>query len=159
MVILETWEYDSLKLAWEMNHVRPCKRLYAPVGKDCPFNADEIGSQRVTEWKCKGIVSIYKDNWQVHPHQRISSKSWTGATWFFPIVAVDKDQANIHVCQANIARPDGASRRFAKKSDHFLASASLDHPDLAAAINKQLRVLIRLSRQKPGELEGRTPKS
>ena len=56
------WEYDSSRGAWKMVHVRPRKRLYAPVGKDCPFNADDISSERVTEWKCKGIVSKYKDN-------------------------------------------------------------------------------------------------
>ena len=32
------WEYNDLKSAWKMNHVRPRKRLYAPVGKDCPFS-------------------------------------------------------------------------------------------------------------------------
>ena len=79
----------------KMNHVRPRKRLYAPVGKDCPFSADEIGPQRVTEWKCKGVVSVYKDNWQVHPHQRISSKSWIWATWFFPNKKVDYDHAKV----------------------------------------------------------------
>lgn len=67
-----------------MNNVRPRKRLYAPVGKDCPFDADEVDSRRVTEWKCKGVVSVYKDKWQVHPRQRISSKSWIGVTWFCP---------------------------------------------------------------------------
>ena len=88
-------EYDDLKSAWKMNHVRPRKRLYAPVGKDCPFSADEIGPQRVTEWKFKGVVSVYKDNWQVHPHQRISSKSWIGTTWFFPNKKVDYDHAKV----------------------------------------------------------------
>ena len=117
-----------------MNHVRPRKRLYAPVGKDCPFSADEIGPQRVTEWKCKGVVSVYKDNWQVHPHQRISSKSWIGATWFFPNKKVDYDHAKVQACQANIARSDGTSKRFAKRSEHFLASASLDNPSLTAEI-------------------------
>ena len=45
-----------------MIYVRPRKRLYAPAGKDCPFNADAISLERVTEWKCKGVVSVYSDN-------------------------------------------------------------------------------------------------
>ena len=113
------WEYDSLNSAWKMNHIfiRLRKRLYAPVGKDCPSSGDEIGSQRVTELKCKGVVSVYKDDWQVHPHQRISSKGWTGATWLFPNKKVDHYHAHVQACQANIARSDGASKMFAKKSD------------------------------------------
>ena len=98
------WEFDESRSAWKMIHVRPRKRLYAPVGKDCPFNADAISSERVTEWKCKGVVSVYRDNWQLHPHQRISSKSWVGATWFFPTKAVDLNYARIKACQANIVR-------------------------------------------------------
>lgn len=72
------WEYDSSRSAWKCVHVRPRKRLYAPVGKDCPFEAQDISSERLTEWKCRGTVSVHGDNWQAHPRQRISSKSWTG---------------------------------------------------------------------------------
>ena len=81
---VDFWEYDYERSAWKMNHVRPRKRLYTPVGKNCPFQADQVTSERWTEWKCRGKTSFYKDDWQVSPHQRISSKSWVGSTWFFP---------------------------------------------------------------------------
>ena len=152
------WEYDDLKSAWKMNHVRPRKRLYAPVGKDCPFSADEIGLQRVTEWKCKGVVSVYKDNWQVHPHQRISSKSWVGATWFFPNKKVDYDHAKVQACQANIARSDGTSKRFAKRSEHFLASASLDHPSFAAQIQQAAKGVEQVKPSKARKARGSNSK-
>ena len=42
----------------------------------------------------------------------------------------------LQACQANIARSDGTSKRFAKRSEHFLASASLDHPNLAVEIQQ-----------------------
>jgi hypothetical protein len=52
--------------------------LFAPVGNDCPFGADDVSSKRVTEWKCKSKVSYHTDDWQSNPYQRISSKSWVG---------------------------------------------------------------------------------
>ena len=73
-----------------MIHNRPRKRLFAPVGKDCPFDAKDITSERLTEWKCKGVTSVHRDNWQKNPYQRISSKSWIGSTWFFPKKHVEK---------------------------------------------------------------------
>lgn len=54
------WEYDQTKSAWTCVHVRPRKRLYAPVGKDCPFDAKDILPDRLTEWKCKGVTSVYR---------------------------------------------------------------------------------------------------
>ena len=67
----------------------PEKRLFAPVGNDCPFGAEEISSKRVTEWKCRGKTSKYSDDWQSNPYQRISSKSWVGKTWFYPNAEID----------------------------------------------------------------------
>ena len=34
---VDFWELDHERSAWKMNHVRPRKRLYTPVGKDFPF--------------------------------------------------------------------------------------------------------------------------
>ena len=63
----------------------PRKRLLAPVGNDCPFNAKDIGSKRITEWRCRNRVSTHQDDWQVNPYQRICSRSWTGPYMVFPI--------------------------------------------------------------------------
>ena len=73
------WDFDQQQQAWKIVHIRPCKLLYVPLG-NCPFNPTEVSSTRVTEWRCRGRTSIHKDNWQVTPHQRISSKSWVGST-------------------------------------------------------------------------------
>ena len=32
---VDFWEFDHERSACEMNHVRPRKRLYTPIGKDC----------------------------------------------------------------------------------------------------------------------------
>ncbi len=32
---VDFWEFDHERSAWTMNHVRPRKRLYTPVGKNC----------------------------------------------------------------------------------------------------------------------------
>ena len=66
---VDFWEYDHERSAWKMNHVRPRKRLYTPVGKNCPFQADQVTSERWTEWKCRGKTSFYKDDWQVSPQR------------------------------------------------------------------------------------------
>ena len=102
---------------------------------------------------CFGL--IYKDNWQVHPHQRISSKSWIGATWFFPNKRVDHDHAKVQACQANIARSDETSKRFVKRSEHFLASASLDHPNLAAEIQQAVRGVEQVKPSKARKARGK----
>ena len=67
-------------------HVRPRKRLYTPVGGDCPFEIKEVTSKRETTWKCRGKTSVFGDDWQeMSPNRRISSKSWVGCTYFFPV--------------------------------------------------------------------------
>eukprot|EP00435_Cladocopium_sp_Y103_P014697 s1958_g3.t1 len=52
--LVDFWEFDESKSAWKFVHNRPRKRLFAPVGKDCPFDAKEITAERLTEWKCRG---------------------------------------------------------------------------------------------------------
>ena len=59
------WEFDKEKGAWCKVHVRPRKRLFAPVGNDCPFNAKDIGCKRITDWRCRNRVSTHQDDWQV----------------------------------------------------------------------------------------------
>jgi len=122
------WEYDDSKAAWKMVHLRPRKRLYAPVGKDCPFEAKDVTSERLTEWKCHGVTSVHRDNWQAHPHQRISSKSWAGCTWFFPSKPIGPKQGTMNACQANVSKANHHSQRFEKRSDFFIASMSRDYP-------------------------------
>ena len=34
----EFWEFDTDRKAWNRVHVRPRKKLFAPVGRDCPFD-------------------------------------------------------------------------------------------------------------------------
>lgn len=110
-------------------HNRPRKPLFAPVGKDGLFDAKEITAERLTEWKCRGVTSTHRDNWQTHPYQRISSKSWTGCTWFFPIKPVEKERATVNACQANVAIASHANPRFEKRGDYFIASLSKDCPE------------------------------
>ena len=95
------WEFDEERHAWVLVHLRPRKRLFAPVGEDCPFDSNEVEPERITEWRCKGKVSVHRDNWQETPYQRISSKSWFGKTWFFPKGRVSPDQAQLCAAAAN----------------------------------------------------------
>ena len=79
------WEFDETKKAWKRVHVRPRKRLFTPVGNDCPFEPHEVHSKRETLWTQRGKTSTYGDDWQaMSPNRRISSRSWLGATFFFP---------------------------------------------------------------------------
>ena len=41
------WEYDDSEAAWKMIILRPRKRLHAPVGKDCPFEAKRCNIRKV----------------------------------------------------------------------------------------------------------------
>ena len=95
------WEFDDCKKAWCKVHIRPRKRLFAPVGGDCPFSAQQITHERLTEWVCRRRTSMYRDNWQSNPNQRISSKSWVGKTWFFPIDPVDAKRAAVQAAVFN----------------------------------------------------------
>ena len=70
------WMFDKDRKAWKRVHLRLRKRLFAATERDCPFDATDVFTERVTEWKCRGRISIHKDNWQKTPYQRISSKSW-----------------------------------------------------------------------------------
>ena len=42
------WMFDKERQAWKRVHVRPRKRLYAPTGKDRPFDASDVFTERVT---------------------------------------------------------------------------------------------------------------
>ena len=126
---VDFWEYDHERSAWKMNHVRPRKRLYTPVGKNCPFQADQVTSERWTEWKCRGKTSFYKDDWQVSPHQRISSKSWVGSTWFFPKEPIKKESANVSACQANLNSVQDNSKFYPKRCDEFIANLISEFPE------------------------------
>ena len=98
------WEFDGDKLAWKRVHVRPRKRLYTPIGRNCPFESNSISSARETSWKCRGKTSAYTDDWQDgSANRKISSKSWVGCTWFFPKVNIDVDQAYLAVMKSNAA--------------------------------------------------------
>ena len=74
------WEFDKGKGACGKIHIKSRKRLFAPVGNDCPFGTDDVSSKRVIEWKCRGKSPYHIDDWQSNPYQRISSKSWVGKT-------------------------------------------------------------------------------
>eukprot|EP00435_Cladocopium_sp_Y103_P033668 s1073_g8.t1 len=141
------WGLDQVKGAWCKVHVRPRKRLFAPVGNDCPFNASEIGSRRQTEGRCKKAVSLYTDDWQVTPCQRISSKSWTGRTWFFPSKMVDHNCAEIHAAIANVKQEQKDSKRVAvRTADHFIASLCEEYPNDASEI---VNLAASVARAKP----------
>ncbi len=74
---LDYWEFDDQKGAWKRVHIRPRKRLFTPVGNDCPFDPSDVLSERKTMWKCKGKTSWFDDNWQEgSPTRRISARSW-----------------------------------------------------------------------------------
>ncbi len=91
------------------------------------FNqADSVTSERWTEWKCRGKTSFYKDDWQVSPHQRISSKSWVGSTWFFPKEPIEKESASISACQANLKLVQDNSKFYPKRCGEFIANLISD---------------------------------
>jgi len=95
------WEFEKGKGAWRKIHIKPRKRLFAPVGNDCPFGAEEISSKRVTVWKCRGKTSIYSDDWRSNQYQRIWSKSWVGKTWTYPKNEIDPKRATVQPAAAN----------------------------------------------------------
>ena len=97
------WSFDKDRKAWKRVHIRPRKRLFAPTGKDCPFDSNDVFTERVTEWNCRNRKSTHKDNWQKTPYQRISQKSWVGCTWFYPKKPVDSEKAQLYAMQSNVA--------------------------------------------------------
>ena len=44
------WDFDEAKAAWKRIHVRPRKRLFTPLGNDCPFDPFEVTTERQTVW-------------------------------------------------------------------------------------------------------------
>ena len=73
---LDYWDFDTYCMAWKRVHVKPQKRLYTPVGRHCPFDFHALSSARETEWKCRGKLSSFSDDWQdKSPNRRISSKT------------------------------------------------------------------------------------
>lgn len=53
-------------------YTRSRKRLFVSISNDYLFDIDDISSKRITEYKCRGKISIYTDDWQETPYQRIS---------------------------------------------------------------------------------------
>ena len=100
---VDFWEYDDNKNVWKRVHLRPRKRLFTPVGNDCPFDPSEVLSERKTLWKCRGKTSWFEDNWQEGPPtRRISSKSWVGETYFYPKFRQQVEHARVMAVQANV---------------------------------------------------------
>ena len=90
------WAYDDQKGAWKRVHVRP-------VGNDCPFEVNEVSSKRETIWSCRGKTSTFGDDWQeMSPNRRISSKSWTGVTYFYPLEKPTNVKARIIAMTCNV---------------------------------------------------------
>ena len=117
------WEFDQSKGAWCRVHVKPRKKLFAPVGNDCPFDAKDVLSKRETQWCCKNRTSFYADDWQSNPYQRISQRSWTGRTWFYPVHDVDSKRATIQAAVAN-ARREQSLLRGDEAAEHFIRECS-----------------------------------
>ena len=91
---MDFWEYDDNKNAWKRVHLRPRKRLFTPVGNDCPFDPSEVLPER----KCRGKTSWLEGS----PTRRISSKSWVGETYFYPKFRQQVERARIMAVQANV---------------------------------------------------------
>ena len=95
-----------------------------------------ISPARETSWKCRGRTSLFSDNWQdKSPNRRISSKSWVGATWFFPKGKVEIAQAELDTMKANAS---AQLRRSPSKGAAAVASILQDveemHPERKALI-------------------------
>ena len=100
--------------------MQPRKRL-TPVGKDVPFDSDKITAHCSTEWKCKGRWSTYEDDWQHgSPNRRVSSRSWTGVTWFFPKEPVETKIAKVSAMQV-LTESDAL-----KRGDNAVVSITTD---------------------------------
>lgn len=123
------------------------KRLFAPVGKDCPFDSNEVHTERVTEWKCRNRVSLHKDDWQKTPYQRISSKSWIGSTWFYPKKPIDEEKAVLFAMQANLS--NDSSVRMPKKCDAMFATLISESQDRHATAEHITKVTRNVNKMKP----------
>ena len=104
------WDFDEAKAAWKRIHVRPRKRLFTPLGNDCPFDSFEVTTERQTVWTCRNKTSLFADDWQsMSPNRRICSRSWVGCTYFFPKEKPENVKARI-MTMTSIYREGTCSR-------------------------------------------------
>eukprot|EP00435_Cladocopium_sp_Y103_P060485 s1600_g22.t1 len=143
------WMFDKERQAWKRVHVRPRKRLYAPTGRDCPFDASDVFTERVTEWKCRHRVSVHKDDWQKTPYQRISSKSWVGSTWFYPKKPIDEEKAVLFAMQANLSHE--VRRRNPMKCDAMFAKLIAEADDQNVTADHLTKVTRNVPQVKPSK--------
>ena len=113
--------YDEQKGAWKRVHVRPRKRLFTPMTKNCPFDTCAVSENRETQWKCRGKVSVYEDNWQ-------KSKSWTGMTWFTPKHLLKPEEAELRAAISNAADQQKRLKLPRKVLTLLLQSFTACHP-------------------------------
>ena len=144
------WEFDTDRKAWNRVHVRPRKKLFAPVGRDCPFDVSDVSHERLTEWKCRGKISVHKDDWNKCPYQRISSKSWVGSTWFFPRDPfINESQAKLFAATANLL--EGEHNAKPGSFECLCASMLAESPDPTKLAEEILKAT-------EGVPEAKTPK-
>ena len=143
------WSFDKDRKAWKRVHLRPRKRMFAPTGKDCPFDSSDVFTERITEWHCRNRKSTYKDNWQKTPYQRISQKSWIGCTWFYPRKPVDPDKAQLYAMQSNVTSHPTLNRP--RKFEAMFAALIADAEDKHEAAEFLTRVTRNVNQVKPPE--------
>ena len=151
------WVFDKDRKAWQRIHLRPRKRLYAPTGKDCPFDSSDVHVERITEWNCRNRKSTHKDNWQKTPHQRISQKSWTGSTWFYPKVPVDEQQAKLYAMSCNVA--NNSDIRKPRATDALFASLIAQAEDKHEAAEFIGRITRNVQPVEPPDARKRRPEN
>ena len=143
------WSFDRDRKAWKRVHLRPRKRLFAPTGRECPFDSSDVFTERITEWHCRNRKSTHKDDWQKTPYQRISQKSWTGCTWFYPRKPVDGDKAQLFAMQSNVASQPNLSKP--RKFDAMFASMIAEAEDKHDAAEFLTRITRDVKQVKPPE--------
>ena len=143
------WSFDRDRKAWKRVHLRPRKRLFAPTGRDCPFDSSDVFTERITEWHCRNRKSTHKDDWQKTPYQRISQKSWTGCAWFYPRKPVDEDKAQLFAMQSNVASQPNLSKP--RKFDAMFASMIAEAEDKHDAAEFLTRITRDVKQVKPPE--------
>ena len=143
------WSFDKDRKAWKRVHIRPRKRLFAPTGKDCPFDSNDVFTERVTEWNCRNRKSTHKDNWQKTPYQRISQKSWVGCTWFYPKKPVDSEKAQLYAMQSNVANHPTLNKP--RKFEAMFAALIAEAEDKHEAAEFLTKVTGNVDKVKPPE--------
>ena len=143
------WSFDKDRKAWKRVHIRPRKRLFAPTGKDCPFDSNDVFTERVTEWNCRNRKSTHKDNWQKTPYQRISQKSWVGCTWFYPKKPVDSEKAQLYAMQSNVANHPTLNKP--RKFEAMFAALIAEAEDKHEAAEFLTKVTRNVDKVKPPE--------